>query len=106
MVDDVRTETRGAQSGHSSSLPRIPVAPLGISLSVFLALTYGLCALFLVLFPDLPISHSFLGLVLPWFKPLGGYDLLMGGIEVFVLGWYVALVFGPLYNFTASRYGS
>ena len=85
-------------------LPRIPVWAFGISLSVFLALTYALCALFLLLFPAFPVSHSFLGLFLPWFKPLGWFDLLNGLIEALVDGWYVALVFGMLYNFVVARF--
>jgi len=77
--------------------------PFGISLSAFLALSYVLCVLFLILFPGMPVSHSFLGLFQPWFMPLVGYDLLIGLIEAIVLGWYVALVFGPIFNFVVSR---
>ena len=96
-----------AKAGVSTSgrsLPRIPVVALGIALSVFLALTYVLCAMFLLLFPDVPVSHSFLGLFVPWFKPLNWYDLLNGLIESLVDGWYVALVFGTLHNFVVARF--
>lgn len=85
-------------------LPRVPVVVLGLSLSLFLGLTYLLCALFLLLFPDVPVSHSFLGLFVPWFKPLAWTDLLNGLIEVIVYGWYFAAVFGVLFNFIASRF--
>ena len=85
-------------------LPRVPVLALGVSLSIFLALTYVLCALFLALFPDAPVSHSFIGLFVPWFKPLGWYDLLNGLIEAVIDGWYIAVVFGILYNFVAARF--
>ena len=88
-------------SGH---LPRIPVLAMGLSLSIFLAVTYVLCALFLVLFPDVPVSHSFLGLFQPAFKPQSVYDLVNGLIEAFVDGWYIALVFGTLYNFVVARF--
>lgn len=86
------------------SLPRIPVWALGISLSVFLVLTYVLCALFLALFPDVPVSHSFLGLFLPWLEPVTWYSLVTGLIEALVDGWYVALVFGTLYNVVVARF--
>lgn len=101
MADFVNPEISDAGRG----LPRIPVWALGISLSVFLALTYAVCALFLMLFPAFPVSHSFLGLFLPWFKPLGWFELLNGLIEALVGGWYVALVFGMLYNFVVARFG-
>jgi 2TM family of unknown function (DUF5676) len=85
-------------------LPRIPVLVLGLSLSIFLGLTYLFCTLVLVLFPNLPVSHSFLGLFVPSSKPLDWYDLLNGLIEAIVDGWYVAAVFGTLYNFITSRF--
>ena len=104
MADAAVTSTAGTGTQSHARLPRIPVLVLAISLSVFLALTYSLCALFLMLFPDVPVSHSFLGLFLPWFKPLGWSDLLNGLIEAIVSGWYIAAVFGLLYNFVASRF--
>ena len=85
-------------------LPRIPVWAMGLALSIFLVVTYILCALFLILFPDVPVSHSFLGFFVPWFKPLSWYDLLNGLMEAFVEGWYIALVFGMLYNFFVARF--
>ena len=99
------TTTGSMVTGRSAvHLRRIPILAFGVSLSIFFALTYLLCALFLVLFPDVPISHSFLGLFVPWFKPLTWYDLLNGLIEAIVDAWYVALVFGTLFNFVASRF--
>jgi len=103
MVDRASAQTGLVGDQPGNRLPRIPVVPFGIALSAFLALSYLLCVLFLVLFPGAPVSHSFLGLFQPWLAPLLGYDLLMGLIEAIVLGWYVALVFGPLYNFVVSR---
>ena len=100
MVDPAGTGA-AVSAGH---LPRIPVWALGISLSVFLALTFILCALFLVLFPGMLVSHSFLGPFLPWFKPLDWYGALNGLIEAIVYGWYIALVFGTLYNFVVARF--
>jgi hypothetical protein len=92
----------GTQS--RARFPLIPVLVLGLSLSIFLPLTYLLCALFLALFPDVPVSHSFLGLFVPWFKPLDWHVLLNGLIEAIVDAWYFAAVFGTLYNFIATRF--
>ena len=52
----------------------------------------------------MPVSHSFLGPFLPWFKPLDWYGALNGLIEAIVYGWYIALVFGMLYNFVVARF--
>ncbi len=104
MADTATVGIAATGTQSRARLPRIPVLVLGLSLSIFLALTYLLCALFLALFPVMPVSHSFLGLFVPWFKPLDWYDLLNGLIEAVVDGWYIAAVFGTLYNFIASRF--
>ena len=48
----------------------------------------------------------------PWHAVIGtaGFTLLtfpsflLGLVESFAVGWYVALIFGPLYNFFAIRF--
>ena len=81
----------------------IPVMALGMGLSVFLAITYILCVLGYLFFPSLPIEHSALATLLPGFTLLSWPSFFMGLLESFGWGWYVALVFGPLYNFFAAR---
>ena len=56
-----------------------------------------------LLFPSLPISHSSLALFLPGFELLNWRTFFLGLGESFAWGWYVALIFGPLYNFFAWR---
>ena len=81
----------------------IPVASFGLSLSLFLAISYTLCILGYILFPGLPISHSSLAIFLPGFELLSWKTFVLGLIESLGWGWYVALIFGPLYNFFALR---
>ena len=81
----------------------IPVIALGMGLSLFLALSYILCVLAYVFVPGVPIAHSALALVLPGFKLLTWTSFCLGLIESLAWGWYVALVFGPIYNFFAAR---
>ena len=81
----------------------IPVVALGMGLSLFLALSYILCVLAYVFVPSVPIAHSALALVLPGFTLLSWTGFGLGLIESFAWGWYVALVFGPIYNFFAAR---
>ncbi len=81
----------------------IPVVSLGLSLSLFLAISYTLCIVGYVLFPGLPISHSSLAIFLPGFELLSWRTFVLGLVESLAWGWYFALIFGPLYNFFVSR---
>lgn len=77
--------------------PRIPVLAFGMSLGVFLALTYTLCVGFDLLFPGQAMYQTWLRL-LPGFSWLTWQSFLLGFAESFAYGWYVALIFGPLFN--------
>ncbi|MCB1519126.1 MAG: hypothetical protein KDJ37_00965 [Hyphomicrobiaceae bacterium] len=85
-----------------SDVPRIPVFAFGMSLGLFLALTYVLCVGFDLLFPGMAMYESWLRF-LPGVTWLTWPSFLLGLVESFAYGWYVALVFGPLYNFFAAR---
>ncbi|MBI1775873.1 MAG: hypothetical protein HYR63_11055 [Proteobacteria bacterium] len=74
-----------------------------MGLSSFLAISYVLCVLGYLLFPGLPIEHSALAIFLPGFALLSLQSFLLGLIESFAWGWYVALVFAPIYNYFAAR---
>ncbi|MFC3674954.1 DUF5676 family membrane protein [Ferrovibrio xuzhouensis] len=76
---------------------RIPVFVFGMSLGLFLAITYALCVGFDLLFPGQVMYRTWLRL-LPGFDGLSWRSFLLGLAESFGYGWYVALVFGPLFN--------
>lgn len=80
--------------------PRIPVLAFGMSLGIFLALTYTLCVGFDLLFPGQAMYQTWLRL-LPGFTWLTWPSFLLGLVESFAYGWYVALVFGTLFNLFA-----
>jgi len=82
----------------------IPVLSLGMSLGIFLAISYILCVLLYLIFPQAIASHAMLTLFLPGFKLLSWGSFILGLIESFAYGWYVALIFGPLYNYFATRW--
>lgn len=82
----------------------IPVVALGTSLGLFLALTFVLCVLFDLWFPSMAMNPAW-SLLLPGFDWISWPDFVLGLIEAFAYGWYVALIFGPLFNFFASRPG-
>ena len=82
----------------------IPVAPLGMSLGLFLVISYALCILLYLVFPQAVLNHAMLALFLPGFKLLTWGSFVLGLIESFAYGWYVALIFAPLYNYFAGRW--
>ena len=89
---------------HGPIPGRIPVIAFGMALSSFLAMSYVLCVLGYLLFPSLPINHAALTIFLPGFELLSWSTFCLGFIESFIWGWYVALIFGPLYNFFLTRW--
>lgn len=85
-----------------ADVPRVPVAVLGPSLGTFLVITFMLCVGFDLLFPNLAMYPTWQRW-LPGFTWLSWPSFLLGVVESFAYGWYVALIFGPLFNFFAAR---
>lgn len=92
------------QSRPSAAAPRggVAIVPLGFTLSIFMAVSFLLCALGGFL-PGLENLH-FLGALYPsldWKSPA---LIVAGAAWAFACGWYVAVFCGLLYNtFTARR---
>lgn len=95
-IIDMHTERRVAV---------LPIVPLGLSLGLFFAVSYLACVGLYLLLPSAFLNHAVLTLFLPGFQLLDWRSFLLGLIESFGYGWYVALIFGPLYNFFALRRG-
>ncbi len=105
MSDTNIASTTGSRSGTPlpvQTAPRVPVIAFGMSLSLFLTITFALCVGFDLLFPGQAMYTSWLRL-LPGFTWLTWPSFLLGLAESFAYGWYAALIFGPLYNFFAAR---
>lgn len=92
-----------APSATTTRTPRLPIFATGMSLSLFFAISFVLCVLGYLLFPDLPITHQALSIFLPGFTLLSWTSFLIGLVESLAWGWYIALVFGPLYNLFSAR---
>lgn len=86
----------------ASATLRIPVIAFGFSVSAFCAITYSLCVLFYILFPGSAEKHVLLSFYTPWFEVLNWSGFFLGLLGSIVCGWYIALVFGPIYNFFAA----
>ncbi|MEQ1613793.1 MAG: DUF5676 family membrane protein [Hyphomicrobiaceae bacterium] len=88
-IQDTRKHTVGRYE-------TIPITAFGLSLSTFFALTYLLCVALRFLVPDV-------GNHIPWFQFLPGFSwtptgILVGLVESVAYGWYVAVMFGWLFN--------
>lgn len=82
---------------------RVRVVALGMSLSIFFAVSFVACVLGLLLMPNVPIAHQALSIFLPGFTLLSWASFWLGLVESLAWGWYIALIFAPLYNFFAAR---
>lgn len=87
---------------RGSAPSRVSVYALGMSLGLILAISFVLCVLFDLLFPGYAMNRVWAAL-LPGFSWLSWPGFFIGLVESFAYGWYVALVFGPLYNFFMAR---
>jgi len=83
--------------------PQLPVLALGMSLSSFFVVTYILCIVFDLWFPEFAMNPVWSPL-LPGFTWLTWPSFFLGLIETTSYGWYIALVFGPLHNFFIGRF--
>ena len=80
----------------------ISFAAFGHATSLFLAITFVLCAGFDLLFPSHAMYQAWQKL-LPGFEWISWKSFLLGLVESYGYGWYVTLIWVPLYNVFASR---
>lgn len=80
----------------------IPVLALGNAASLFLAITFTVCVLFDLAFPEHAMFDAWRKL-LPGFVWISWRGFLVGLAESYLYGWYFALVWAPLYNFFLAR---
>lgn len=75
------------------------------ALGLFGAFTFLVCVLYGLTVPEAYHMHAFLEQVLPAFKWLTWWGFLLGLIESFLYGAYAGIVYVPIYNWLARRYG-
>jgi len=81
----------------------IHLAAAGHATSLFLAITFILCVSFDLLFPHLAMYQAWQSL-LPGFKWISWQSFFLGLVESYGYGWYLTLIWVPLYNvFSAGR---
>ena len=81
---------------------RISLWAVGHATSLFLTITFALCVGFDLLFPAHAMYQAWQRL-LPGFTWISWSSLCLGLVESYGYGWYVALIWVPLYNVFASQ---
>lgn len=80
----------------------ISLYAFGHATSLFLAITFSSCVGFDLLFPSHPMYEAWQKL-LPGFSWISPASFFLGLIESYGYGWYIALIWVPLYNVFAAR---
>jgi hypothetical protein len=86
-----------------ASAPSTLSARLARREEMLTALSFVLCVLGYLVLPGLPVKHEALAIFLPGFELLTWQGFVIGLAESYAWGWYIALVFGSIYNFFARR---
>lgn len=86
----------------STTALRLPIRALGLSLGVFLAISFLLCVALGLIVPDGGLHRPWLQF-LPGFEWLTWRGILIGLVWTQLYAWYAAVVFGSLFNFFAAR---
>ena len=80
----------------------LSLTAFGHATSLFLAITFVLCVGFDLLFPARRMFEAWQAL-LPGFTWISWRSFVLGVVESYGYGWFVALVWVPLYNVFALR---
>ena len=79
--------------------------PMTWSLGIFAASTFVVCVVYGLLVPQAFHMTQFLEITLPGFQWLSLGTFVLGLVESFLYGAYAGLVYTPLHNFCARRFG-
>ena len=80
----------------------LSLTAVGHATSLFLAITFTLCIAFGLIFPSHVMLPIWQGL-LPGFEWISWRSFLLGLAEIYLYGWYITLVWVPVYNVLALR---
>lgn len=80
----------------------ISLSGVGHATSLFLVTTFVMCVGFDLLFPAHAMYQTWQRL-LPGFQWISWKSFFLGVVESYGYGWYVALIWVPLYNVSAAR---
>nr|WP_231617994.1 DUF5676 family membrane protein [Pseudoalteromonas sp. NZS127] len=74
----------------------------GHASSLFISISFTLCVVFDLLFPQHAMYEVWLKL-LPGFEWISWQSFFLGLVESYMYGWFITLIWVPLYNFFGSK---
>ncbi|PIL17992.1 hypothetical protein P775_22140 [Puniceibacterium antarcticum] len=81
---------------------RLSIYAVGMRTGIFLAISFVLCVGFGLIFPTMTMYQAWLPL-LPGFAWISLSSFVIGLVESFAYGWFVAVLFVPLFNYFSER---
>jgi hypothetical protein len=76
----------------------IYLVAFGHATSLFLSITFTVCVVFDLIFPQHAMYEAWINL-LPGFKWISLSSFGLGLVESYGYGWFIALIWVPLYNY-------
>ncbi len=89
-------------NADTAGIHKLAITPLGMTLGTFLAITFAICVAFDLLFPSHAMYPAWIKLF-PGVTWISWPSFALGLVESFAYGWYVALIFVPLYNYFRGK---
>lgn len=80
----------------------VSLTAVGHASSLFLAITFTLCVIFDLVFPQWAMYGAWRQF-LPGFQWISWRSFVLGLAESYAYGWYFALIWVPIYNVFANR---
>lgn len=81
---------------------KISLLAFGHASSLFISISFTLCVVFDLLFPQHAMYQVWLKL-LPGFEWISFKSFFLGLFESYLYGWFITLIWVPLYNFFGSK---
>ena len=87
---------------EDDTMNRLSLSAVGHATSLLFLISFVLCVGFDLVFPEHAMYQSWYKL-LPGFEWLSWKSFLIGVVETYAYGWYVALIWVPVYNFANRK---
>lgn len=81
---------------------KLSLSAFGHATSLFISISFTLCVVFDLIFPEQAMYEVWLKL-LPGFEWISWQSFFLGLLESYMYGWFIALIWVPLYNFFGSK---
>ena len=81
---------------------KISLKAFGHATSLLIASTFVICVVFDLMFPEQAMYSVWLTL-LPGFEWITWQSFLLGLFESYLYGWYITLIWVPIYNYVGSK---